>query len=87
MSTYRIESPPLVVPPLPDDIRWTGPILTVADLRRMTANMPGSTQVVLPAGGWYVNVGEVRGPIDEQFDTEYQCLTLFPGSAFDSRQV
>lgn len=73
---------------------WPHGILTVGTLRAIMADLDDHVQVVIATGpddaeepDWYRNVEQVAspGPGDEQ--SEYQCLTLFVGDVFDSRQL
>ena len=78
--------------PNPDDARWTGPILTVGALRRMIDGMDDFTNVVITTDDWFDNVAQVYAPPldgfpDDYTGSEWQCLTLFPGSTFDARQI
>jgi hypothetical protein len=80
-------------PPNPDEARWAGPILTVGDLRRIIDGMADDVNVVLDDhDGWYDNVSVIYAPPlngfpDDYIGTEWQCLTLLPGSTFDARQI
>lgn len=73
---------------------WSGPILTLAELRRRTAHLPGDTHVVIAKQGlesvelddWYLNTSALQVP-DGTEDSQWQCVTLFPGSEFDSWQL
>jgi len=80
------------IPPNPDDPRWSGPILTVGDLRRIIEGMDDYTNVVVDSiDGWYLNIGVVYAPpLDDDDDdlySEWQCLTLLAGSEFNARQI
>lgn len=81
-------------PPDPDVERWHGPILHVGELRRLLEGLPDHIQVVLgeQPEDWYYNVSFVHSPRPTEVDfdevqTAWQCLTLWPGSFFDSRQI
>lgn len=79
-------------PPDPDRARWTGPILTVGDLRRIIDGMDDYTNVVIATDDWFDNVALVHAPPldgfpDDYVGTEWECLTLFPGASFDARQI
>lgn len=88
MSAYTLEG----AKPDPDVERWQGRILTVGALRRIIEGMDDSTNVVLATSDWYDNVAIVHAPPlngipDDYTGSEWQCLTLFPGSSFDARQI
>lgn len=59
-------------------------ILTVGQLKRILAHQPDHIQVVLEDDDWYVNVGRVMVPVE---GSDYSCLTLEAGEAFDARQL
>jgi hypothetical protein len=80
--------------PNSDRARWTGPILTVGELRRIIEGMADDTNVVIDdePNGWYRNVHVIYAPPldgfpDDPVGTEWQCLTMFPGSTFNARQI
>jgi hypothetical protein len=59
-------------------------ILTVGELRQLITRMDDDRHVVISTHDWYVNVDCVIAPRND--DSEYQCLTFFPGVEFDARQ-
>lgn len=61
-------------------------ILTVRELRETISMLADDTQVVIATHDWYVNVDCVIAP-HRPDESEYQCLTLFPGVPFDARQI
>ena len=69
---------------------WAGSILTVGDMRRLIEGLDDGENIVIATRDWFVNVGEVVRP-DDWEDPEvsgtWTCLTLFPGTDFDSRQI
>lgn len=70
----------------PDEFTPERGVLTVGELRTMLLGVPHETPVVLEDGnGWYVNTAKVAAPHSE--DSDWSCVTLFPGVPFDSRQV
>jgi hypothetical protein len=72
------------------DPDWAGSILTVGDMRRLIEGLDDSENIVIATRDWFVNVGEVLLP-DDWEDPEvsgtWTCLTLFPGTDFDCRQI
>jgi hypothetical protein len=74
---------------LPETLdRYGRAILTVGALRAMLEGVDDDLHVVLDDGdGWYLNVGGVIVPGDDEDLREYQCVTLMAGESFDSRQV
>ena len=71
--------------------RWEREVLTVGALRKLLEGIDDSRHVVLDDGaGWYVNVEAVAVPeradkIDA-VESDWMCVTFFPGTIFDSRQ-
>lgn len=99
MDTHTNHTTP---PPDSDAPRWNaGDVtvqypptpLTVGALRRIIAGMDDHTSVVLADSDWFVNISEVYAPplADASEDThgfaQWQCLTLYAGFPFDSRQI
>ena len=67
------------------DTAWDGNVLTVGALRSLLEDLDEEQHVVLATPDWYVNVSCVIAPHDPA-ESEYQCLTIFPGADFDARQ-
>ena len=66
---------------------WDG-VLTVGQLREITEDLPGHTQVVMDDGeAWYVNVGETITPGPDPEYREFNAVTLMRGRDFDPRQL
>jgi hypothetical protein len=59
-------------------------VLTVGQLRKMLANVPDETHVVIANDGWYDNVSCVAIP--DEHGEHYVAVTLFSGETFDARQ-
>ena len=72
-------------PITPSRDRFGRSILTVGQLRDVLEELDDDTHVVIATGEWYTNIGEIAaGQPDD--DSEWSCLTLFPGTEFDARQ-
>lgn len=78
-----------------EDLHWSRDhhgrdILTVGQLRAMLAGLDDGDHVVLATDDWFVNVEHVGRPVRDaggESVTGFECLTLFPGSPFDTRQL
>lgn len=56
--------------------------LTLSQLRELTANLPGDTEIVIHNGeGWYDDVSAIAVPDGEG----YCCVTLWSGEGWDNR--
>jgi hypothetical protein len=65
---------------------WRGEILTVGYLRALLDGLNDEEHVVIATKDWYVNIEAVAKP-DVNDDGLWSCLTFFPGTQFDSRQL
>lgn len=76
------------------DLHWSRdtynrPILTVGQLRAILDGLDPRDHVILADGDWFVNVDHVGVPVrdgDGYSVTGFECVTLFPGEPYDSRQ-
>lgn len=75
---------PANVPAEADPWDGSGP-LRVSTLRQLLDDLDPELCVVVDDGdGWYVNVGSVVRPVD---DDDYSCVTLFQGAPWDARSL
>lgn len=56
--------------------------LTVWQLRELIANLDDDTFIVIATNDWYSNIETVQLPDGK----DWECVTLFPSSAYDTRQ-
>ena len=60
-------------------------ILTVGQLRALLVDLPDEAHVVVATDDWYVNVDAIGLPTPDC--DPWTALTLFPGTAYDTRQA